>query len=150
MPDQQPVRERKNPGQDRDDDQVMRRAVGEPLRRRLRFLCALHELDDPRERGIRSDLRRPKTDRAGEIHGACDHRCAGFLLDRHRLAGDHRFVDRGASVDDHAIDRRTVACAQHHHIAHADFRHQDTHDPTVAFDVGLTRGELEELAHRIR
>ena len=150
MPDQQPVRERKNPGQDRDDDQEMRRAVGEPLRRRLRFLCALHELDDPRERGIRSNLRRPKTDRTAEIHRAGDHRRAGLLLDGHGLAGDHRFVDRGASVDDHAIDRRTFTWTQDDHVAHADFRHRDTHDPTVALDVRLTRGELEELTHRIR
>ena len=31
------------------------------------------------------------------------------LFDRHRLAGQHRFVDRGAALDDDAVDRHRLA-----------------------------------------
>ena len=34
---------------------------------------------------------------------------AGALLDRHRLAGDHRFIDRAVALEHHAVDRDFLA-----------------------------------------
>jgi hypothetical protein len=42
---------------------------------------------------------------------------ARFLGDRHGLAGDHRFIDRAAAFDHHAIDRHLLAGAHAQRVA---------------------------------
>ena len=62
------------------------------------------------------------------VERAADQPAALDLFDRQRLAGDHRFVDRGAALDDDAVDRNAVARADAQPIA-------DLH--RVERDVGL-------------
>ena len=50
---------------------------------------------------------------AGPVDGAADDRVAGALRDRQRLAGQHRLVDRRAALDDDAVDRQSLARADH-------------------------------------
>ena len=49
------------------------------------------------------------TKRAGAVDRAADHASPGRLLDRDRLAGDHRLVDRAAALEDDAVDRHLLA-----------------------------------------
>src|SRR5581483_2099289 len=126
-----------------------RGAVGDALRGRLRGLRRLDEPRDARERGIGADLRGAIADRAGLIQRPGDDGCTLLLLDGDRLAGDHRLVDRGAAIDDLAVDRDPLAGLQHDHVADAHLRDRHAHDATVAFDVRLARRELEELAYGI-
>ena len=67
--------------------------VGEPLDRRLRPLGVLDEGDDPGQRRVGADPRRAQHERAAAVDGRPEHRVAGRLVDRDRLAGQHRFVD---------------------------------------------------------
>ena len=104
-PEQPPARER---GDREDHDRRHERladAVGEPLDRRLAALGLLDEGDDPGQRRVGADARRPEQERPGRVDGRPDDLVAGTLRDRPRLAGQHRFVDRGRAGDDDPVDR---------------------------------------------
>ena len=147
--DGEPVQERDQARAHRDDHEVVRGAIGDPLSGCLRALRRFHQTGDPGQSRVRADVRRPEADRAGLVHRARDDRASGLLLDGHRLAGDHRFVDRGVAVDDHAVHRGTLAGLEHDDVSDRDLRRHHAHDLPVPLDVGFARCELEELAHRV-
>ena len=49
----------------------------------------------------------------------------GLFLDRHRLAGDHRFIDRAVSLEHDAVDRNLFAGAHAQLIAGHDLIERD-------------------------
>ena len=51
------------------------------------------------------------TNEPARVHRRADDPVAGGLLDRQRLAGEHRLVHRGRAVDDDAIDGNAIARA---------------------------------------
>ena len=103
-PERQPREERAR-GDDEDDrDEDLGDAIGQSLDGRLAALGPTHEVHDPGERGIASDPGRPHHERAGRVEGRSDDLGAGGHLDRHGLAGQHAGVDRGAALDDDAVD----------------------------------------------
>ena len=53
-----------------------------------------HEADDLGEHRVAADLGGPHPERAGLVDGGADDDVARSLGDRHRLAGDHRLVER--------------------------------------------------------
>ena len=71
-----------------------REALDEGLRRRPLRLRALDEVDDPRQRGVAPEPRDADLERAAAVDGAGEHFVARRLVDRQRLAGDRRLVDR--------------------------------------------------------
>ena len=84
--------------------------VGEPLDRRLRALGALDELDDPGERGVAADARRPHDERAGRVDGRADD-----LVARPPSStgiGSPVSIDSSTAeraLDDDAVDRHPLA-----------------------------------------
>ena len=84
------------------------------------------------------------------LSGRPDHAVAGALLDRDRLAGEHRLVHGRRAVDDHAVDGDPIAGPHAQQVAgdHLADRH-------VALAAGAQharrrRPQLEEAAHRTR
>ena len=62
---------------------------GRALRLRL-----LDEMDDARQRGVASERVTRDVERAAAVDAAGKHVVTGRLVDRQRLAGDRRLVDR--------------------------------------------------------
>ena len=83
--------------------------VGELLDRRARALRRRDHLDDLRQHGVLADAPRLDDQAAGAVERGAGHRVAGDLLDRQRLAGQHRLVDRRAALDHLAVDRHLLA-----------------------------------------
>ena len=54
------------------------------------------------------------------VDRAADHAVARLLVDRDRLAGDHRFVDRAAPSSDDAVDRHLLAGPHAQQVADLD------------------------------
>ena len=80
--------------------EVARDHVGQPLDRRAAAL----RLGDHARRSARAASRAPTrsariTQRAGAVDGRADDAVARRLLDRDRLAGDHRLVDRARAFE---------------------------------------------------
>ena len=57
---------------------------------------------------------------AGAVDGAADDLVARRLLDRDRLAGDHRLVDRAPPLEDDAVDRHLLARPDPQAVAERD------------------------------
>ena len=94
-----------------------RDAVGQPLDRRARALRLGDHLDDAGEHGFGADLFGSHHQRAVLVERAGDQPVAVGLLDRHGLAGEHRFVDRGTAFEHDAVDRDAVAGADAQAVA---------------------------------
>lgn len=89
--------------------EVTRDLVGQSLDWGAAALGLSHELDDPRQHGVVPDLLRLDHEAAGLVHRPSDRRRPDFLGNRHRLARDHRLVDRAVPLDDDAVDRDLLA-----------------------------------------
>ena len=98
-----------------------RHFVGEALDRRAAALRLRDHLDDLREHRVAPDALGAHEKAAGAIHRAAGDFVAGRLLDRHRLAGEHRFIDVRLPLDDPAIDRHFLAGAHAQLIAALHF-----------------------------
>ena len=80
--------------------------------------CALAtSLDDPGKHGLGADFFGPHHQRAIFVEGAGNQPVAFGLLDRHGLAGQHRFVDRGAPIQHDTVNRNRVARADTQAVA---------------------------------
>lgn len=62
---------------------------------------------------------------SGLIHGAADHARTHFLCHRHRLAGDHGFINRGATLSNFAINRDFFTGTHPQDIAHLHLVERD-------------------------
>ena len=65
-------------------------------------------------------LARLHDEAAGPVERAAGHGRARGLLDRHRLAGQHRLVDGDSAFDHHAVDRHGLAGAHAQPVADLD------------------------------
>ena len=91
--------------------------IGQALDRRLRPLGSLDHRDDRGENGVATDAGRAHDHRTGGIHRRADELVPRPFRDRKRLAGQHRFVDRGLTVDDDSIDRDPFSGPDPEHVA---------------------------------
>ena len=92
---------RHEPAGDRVGEPLDRRAAALRLGRPSATICA-SSVSAPTRSARMTKLPVPLTVRA-------DHPVAGALLDRHRLAGHHRLVDRAAALEHDAVDRHLLA-----------------------------------------
>jgi hypothetical protein len=79
-----------------------------------------NHLDDAREQRVAADLLRLDDEPAGAVDCAADDLVAAFLGNRHRLAGDHGFVERGTTVDDRTVHRHLLARPHAQAVANLD------------------------------
>ena len=70
------------------------------------------------------------------VQGRADDLVAGALVDRQRLAGEHRLVDGRGTLDDDAVDRHLLARAHAHEV--------------VVDDLGDRHVDLDAVAHHAR
>ena len=126
-------------------------AVGEPLHGRLARLRRLDEARDLRERRVGADPRRPHDEAAVRVDGRAGELGAGGDLERHRLAGEQRPVDRRLALDDDAVGRDLLAGADEEHVAHPELGDGDELLGAVAAKhARLLRAELEQPPDRRR
>src|SRR6516165_1257301 len=107
---------RHEPGRDRIDQFLDRGA------RPLRF--GDHG-DDLGEERIAADAFGTHYETAGRVDGSAGDLVAWILLCRHRLAGDHGFIDRAAALEHHAVDRHFLARPYAQAIARNDLFKRD-------------------------
>ena len=106
---------------------------------------------DLREQRVGADLLGAHHERARLIDGGAGDRIAGALLDRHRLAGDHRLVDDRVALEDDAVHRHLGAGPHAQGVAGVHFRELDLALGAVRLDADRgVRGEAEQRAHRAR
>ncbi len=119
-------------------------AIDELLHRRAFGLRLLHQVDDARQRRVVAAPGDGDDQRAMPVDGAGEDLVARRLLHRHRLTGDRRLVDVGASVGDGAVEREALAGAHVHHLTgqHPIERHQPF--DAVILDAGLDRREIQQ------
>ena len=122
--------------------------VGDALDRRAAPLGGGHHVDDLREHVSRPTFFGTHLKRAGLVHRAADHRVADALLDRHRLAGEHRFVDRARAFGDLAVDGNLLARPDAQDVADLHLVERDFVVHAVADDAGRRRRERQEFADR--
>ncbi len=84
------------------------------------------------------------------VHRRADDPVAGRLLDRQRLAGEHRLVDRGRAVDQHAVDRNAIAWADAHEIADHDLVEREPRARRRRAGRGRSRVAAEAASSRHR
>ena len=105
---QRPAGERRDrDGDDRRHEPACQ-SVRHPLDRRAAALRLAHHPDDLGKQGLRTDPLGAHREAARAVHRGADHRVARPLLDRDRLAADHRLVDCATTVDDHPVDRHPL------------------------------------------
>jgi hypothetical protein len=123
-------------------------AVGQPLHLGLAVLRLLDQPGHLGELGLGADARRAHDQAATRVDGAAGDRIAGADLDRHRLPGEHRGVDRGGPLDHLAVGSDLLAGSQHEAVADDELVHGHPALGAVAEDRHLLRAELEQGAQR--
>ena len=94
--------------------------VRQPLDRGLGSLRLLDEADDPRQRRLGADPRRPEREAPGPVERRGEDLRPRLLGDRHALPGQHRLVDAGIPGDDHAVRRDLLPGPDNDEIAFDD------------------------------
>ena len=112
-----PDDERDDPGAGRHVEQPTGGAVGECLRARARRLRFGDEPLDAGQRGVVADRLDAHPDRGVGRDRPGDDAVAHVLRDRPRLPGDHRLVELGFAVDDHAVGGHAGTRAHEHDVA---------------------------------
>ena len=128
--------ERDDAGAEGDVEQHGGRPVGQGLGMRCRGLRRGDQAHDPRQRGRVAGRRHPDPQRAARGDRARDDGVAGLLGDRARLAGDHRLVDVGAALDDHAIGGDASTGPDEHDVADCQGRDRHLLGPGVGDPLG--------------
>jgi hypothetical protein len=85
---------------------------------------------------------------ARRVDGGAGHLVAGILLGRHRLAGNHGFIDRAAALEHHAVDRHFLAGPHAQAVAGNDFFKRDVLVAAIiAQPAGAFRRQIEQGAN---
>ena len=134
-------------GEDDDDRHEDRRdAVGEPLHRRLAGLGVLDEAGDLGELGVGADAGGAHDEPPAGVDGGAGDGVAGADLDRHRLAGEQRGVDRRRALLDDAVGGDLLAGPDDEAVADGELVDRDALLAAVAEDGDVLGAELEQGA----
>ena len=121
--------------------------IGQPLDRRARALRLGDHLDDLRQQRVAPDLVGAHHEAAGLVERARDHGGPDFLGNRHRFAGYQRFVERGAALQNHAVDRHLLTRTNPQVIA--GLQAVDLHFMIGAVCADAARGLRRQLQQRL-
>ncbi len=94
--------------------------VDQRLDRQLGALGLLDQTDDLRQHRVPAHLGDAETEGTGGVERTAHNFRAHGLGHRHRLTGDHAFVDIGGTLHHRAIDRHLLAGADQHDVAQGD------------------------------
>ena len=144
----EPEGQRRDRERDHDRHEHARHPVGEPLDRGLAALRVLDEAGHPGELGVGADAGGAHHQSAAHVGAPADHRGTPPHLDRHRLAGEHRGVERGGAVVDHAVGGDRLAGADHEPVADLQRRRGHPHLAAVAQHRRLLGAEVEQRGER--
>src|SRR5680860_985519 len=122
--EQRPDDEGDNPGPERDVEEDCGETIGQDLGVGPRGLGVCHHPLDSGKRGVVAEGVDPEADRRPRGNRPGHDPVAGSLVHRPGFAGDHRLVDLGLAIDDHAIGRHARSGPHQHHIAHCQRRHR--------------------------
>ena len=142
--DPEPDHEGQQAYEDRGPDKPLGRAVGQQLRGSLGVLGLLNQFDDLGECCVRTDFGGAVLERAALVDRRADHGVAHLFLDRHRLAGQHGFIDERRPLQHGAIDRYLVAGPDHDRIAGHHLRGGHLHFLAVTQNGRLGRGQIHQ------
>ena len=136
----------------RHDEHRRHEPRGDPIRELLDRCAAALRLGDHRddlcEQRVAADPARLEDEPTGRVQRAAGDGRADRLLDRHRLAGDHRFVDAAAALDDDAVDRHALARSHAQSIADVDQLERDVFFTRARDPARGLRCEAEQCADR--
>jgi len=145
------LRPQPQPGQQRDPRDCHHHRhehPGDPIDQRLDRqairLGLLDHLDDAGQHGIRTGGPGLHPERAGPVERTADHLVALLLPDRVGLARDHRFVDPGSAIDDHAVDRHLGTGLDLNDIADLDRVQRHFNRLAVTLDPGSLRCQFDQ------
>ena len=116
----QPGEKCKNGNGDDGRHEIGRHPVGQRLDGRAAALRLRHQRDDARQHGLGADLAGLHDETAGLVERAAGDIGARRFLDRQRLAGDQRFIDRRAALHDGAVDGNCLTRAHAQPVADMD------------------------------
>ena len=123
--------------------------VGEPLHLGLARLGLGHEAPDLGEGRVGADLARTDHEASAGVRRRPDDLVAGVLLDRHRLAGQERLVDRGRALLDDPVGRDLLTRTRDEAIADGQLGDRDAVLAPARIEHGhVLRAELEQRAQR--
>lgn len=128
----------------------MRGTISEQLRRRLRILRLLDQLDDLGKGRVSAHLGGAIAQRAALVDRRPNDFVADVLGHRHRLAGKHRFIDGRRALDHLAVDRKLVAGPQDHDVAEHDVGGCNLDLLAITENRRPWRGEVEQGPDRGR
>ena len=117
------------------------------LNGQLGALRGFHQPDDLGQDRIGPQMRRAHVDRPVRVDRAAHHLVARRLGDRHRLAGDHRFIDERPPLDHLAINRDAFARPDAHAIAGPHLRQREFHRRAVTDHARKARLETHKLTN---
>ena len=114
--------------------------VGQCLDRRARSLCIRNHADDLRQHRVAANAVGAHHQRSGAIDRRTRDSLPRHFFNRHRLARDHRLIDRAAALHDEPVDRHLLARPDAQQVADVDMLEGDVLLDTI-FDAarGLWR-----------
>ncbi len=121
-----------------------RHLVRQPPDRRLGALGFFHQLDDPRQGGVRAHPGGPVDQRAALVQGTGGDAVAGALGHRHRLAGEHGFVQPAAAFFHFAVHGDFLARAHPHAVAGHHLFHRNVLFAAVTQHAGGFGAQVEQ------
>ncbi len=133
---------------DHDRDEDPGDAVGQPLHLSLAGLRLLHQLGHLGEPGVGADAGGADEQAAAGVDGRAGDRVAGPYLDRDRFAGEHRGVDRGGTLLDHAVGGDLLAGPYDESVARGKLVAGDADLDAVAQHGDVLGAELQQGPQR--
>ena len=143
-PDDEGQRRRRHDGR----HEPQRHAIDERLDGKLGALSLLDHTDDMREHRVGADRGCAEGERTSLVDGTAHHGRASLLLDRHRLARDHGFVDEGRALDDLAIHGNPLPGSDIDKVACHDVPKRHLDNLVIAVDARCLRLETDKALDR--
>ena len=131
-------------------NEVGRHVVSHPLDGCLRALCLFDEAHDLGEGRVATDTLGTHHERSRAVHGGADDRRADRFLDRERLPGQHRLVERGGPFHDGAVDRHPVPGPHPDQVADPDLVDGQVRLDALAQHAGGRGTQPQQSPHRTR
>ena len=148
--EQPPAHERRHRDEQNHRNEDARDPIGQALHRGLGALRLLDEPHDLRQGRVSAHGGGAHREHTVSVDGRPRHPVTRLLVDRERLACEHRLVDRRNTIDDDTVDGKLLARANTHQIADTDLIDRGQLLDAVEYDACFLGAELQQRADRAR